>query len=475
MNKKILLLFLTLTPLAPLSFRDSVKSLGGANAIEMVELWRMITANLTYDDRAKQFFSYMNSALENFDFNGVYESSWLTEQGDGFRSIMLAGKNNKHQYYVSIADPKAKPTLNQLGDTIVDYRLKKNAFQNDRTFAAQLSLQAALKQYNAHMGLTYLESLLHVIDPTNIAKSSASEVSLFPLVSNESKKVTNLFSVDFPATANFLNRYTQLKSLAEIKQHKNGAYTHFTMRASVNMAALAETFPDLKKFFKNIKDLFIISFNFQNSKGQQLMKVAINAETEEFQWEFLTQGGKIIPFDHHGTPQFSESFSLTKINNYKFSVIANIFINVHGLKMEINNVETALRFKNQGSESALSGKITQIPEGKVSGALFGVIPTWLIDLSIPSNLQELMNRFSQTMMSANDGEGTRLSLAWHGSKKQTIMTAKATTEFLDNTFIRIGMKIWVKKFRPNESVQDDIRKFLAEFTGMLLADLRAMR
>ncbi|HRP68588.1 MAG TPA: hypothetical protein PLY93_03575, partial [Turneriella sp.] len=63
------------------------------------------------------------------------------------------------------------------------------------------------------------------------------------------------------------------------------------------------------------------------------------------------------------------------------------------------------------------------------------------------------------------------SVHWKKQKNENQLHASLSTEFLENRFIRIGMKIWVRRFRPNEEVQEEIRLFIASFTRALLSDL----
>ena len=174
------------------------------------------------------------------------------------------------------------------------------------------------------------------------------------------------------------------------------------------------------------------------------------------------------------TPAFADAIAFSGVNDRKFYLSFNLFINVHGLKINTGNIGAYLRYMTNNENLSFFAKLTHMPEGKVSGALFGVLPTWLIDLSIPSDLQTLMNSFTETVFKANNGEGSRAEIAWKKRGGQAVLHASASTEFLENRFIRLGMKIWVKKFRPNEHVQEDIRRFIGGYTRALLNDLNGM-
>jgi hypothetical protein len=475
----LMCLIVGFTPLlATVTFRDAIRSLGPGDtgkqvALELVSLANLMSEKLEYDARARKFFAFMNDALEDFDFASIYSSPWLAPTSKNFRSVVLTGKKRGNSYKVAIDNSPAD--FSTLGNTRFEYRMRQNTIEGDTTYTTALSVDAALKLLDAQALARLLESLMRVADPANITAIKASHSGHFPEIKGSAANLVAQASADFPRTMGMLSKFIELKSLAEVKTAGGKSYTDMAFRGRFRTAALQREYPQFNSFLSDLKNLFILQLYLTDLEGHNLMTFIINTQTEEFYWAFRTAGGKLLPLGKQGIPLFDKGITLTGSTNQKFYLGTNFFVNVYGLRINTGYIGSYLRYQANTERMSFFAKITRMPEGKISGSLFGVLPTWMIDLSIPSNLQDLMNKFSQTAFRANNGEGTKAELGWQKKNGQARLHADASTEFLDNRFIRIGMKIWVRKFRPNEGVQEDLRRFIGTFTRALLADIDAMQ
>lgn len=459
------------------TFKDAVRSLGPGNsgvfvARELIGVLNLMSEHLSYDDKAKQFFAFLNGALEDFDFARIHDSPYLTPAADNFRSITLTGKNSGNGYRVSL--DAAAPDKSALGNARAEYRMRRNDVGGDKTYTAQLAFDAALKKFDAQAMVRFFEAILKIQDPESIRQLTAPASNVFPEFRGETRKVFDQAAADFPQATQMLSKYLEFRSFAEIKSFAGKNYTDIALRGHFKMDALETDYPQIRRFLKDIRNLFILQVYIGNAKGQNIASFIINTQTEEFFIGAKTQGGKIIPMAKDGSPVFSEAVSFAGNADHKFFVALNFFVNVYGLKINTGNIGAYLRYQSNPEKMSFFAKITSIPEGKISGALFGMVPTWVIDLSIPSDLQTLMNKFSQTVLKANNGEGSRAEIGWLKRGGDAVLHASASTEFLENRFIRIGMKIWVRKFRPGENIQEEIRLFVGKLTRAILADLAAM-
>jgi len=474
LTMRILLCLAFALPLgAATTFRTAVQALGPANtgaqiAREIVTVLNRMSEELTYTPRAREFFVFMNDALESFDFAGIYNSKWLSPAEQNFRKVVLTGRHQGAKFQVDLDNSYDPSTL---GNSRAEYRMRKNEIESDTTFTTQLRFDAALKRFDAQGMARFLETLLHVLSPENITALKPISSPVFANIQGPTRPVIDQLSADFSTATAMLSRYIELKSFAEVKTSAGKNYTDVALRGRFHLEALGADYPRFKSFLMDIRKLFVLQLYLSDTKGQNLMSFIINTNTEEFYWAFRTANGKLLPTGKDGQPVFAQGITLTGKADHKFYGAANFFINVYGLKINTGVIGTWMRYTTNNEKMSFYTKITQMPEGQISGALFGVLPTWMIDLSIPSDLQTLMNKFSQTMFKANNGEGTWAEIAWSRRGGDAALNASASTEFLENQFIRIGMKIWVKKFRPNDGVQDEIRQFIGRYTRAILTDL----
>lgn len=476
MPRFVLPLFILLSALQAATFREAVKALGPGDsgiavARELATFANFLSEKLEYDEKSRRFFLFMNDALEDFDFRRIYHSEWLAPQADGFRSITLSGRNRGNRYQVSLG---LEPESSALGSATAHYRMRENLKDDARTYTTQMAFSAALEKLDAQALARFAEALLRVLDPDSIASLRVPPSRVFPEIQGSMRRVLDLADAEFPHVTRFWARYLELRGFAEEREHSGKKYTEFALRGHFRLSALAQDFPQLAKYIQGIRKLFLLNLTATDRTGRKLGAFVINTFTEEFYWNFCTVGGKILPIDKAGIPAWEHALSFSGQKEHHLRVYFDFFVNVHGLKIQTGTIGISASYRSSAEKLLLFAKITQMPEGKVSGALFGVLPTWLIDLSIPSDLQTLMNKFQQTVFRANNGEGSYASLKWQKLSGRARLEANASTEFLDNRFIRIGMKIWVRKFRPNETIQEDIRRFIGALTRALLQDLAAL-
>jgi len=457
------------------TFKDAIRHFASPqNGVtllkESANLLYLASEKITYDDKSKNFFHFMNNALEDFDFARIYNSPFLNLDSTGFKTIALTGKHYKDKYVVSFGKTQA---LDTFGDTSAEYRMRQNIQPTQTAYTTQIELTTNLAKFDARSFVRLIESLLSIYDAENSIAIKTPRTGFFPQIGAPERHVLDLAAHDFPQTTQLFADVLELKSFVSLKEFNKKRYTEIAIRGHFRMDSIKKQFPHFYEYLRSIKNLFTLELYINDKKGQNLFTAILNTQQEEFFLGFSTANGKILPKNSKGEVAFKDAFSLTEKGSQKLYVAARAFIRVYGLKIDTGYISLFSRYQTYGKNLFISGKITHIPEGKISGALFGVVPTWVIDLSIPSNLQTLMNQFSQTLLKANNGSGTSATLKWVSRNTKANLHASLTTEFLENRFIRIGMKIWVRRFRPNPNVQEDISRFFSKLSQAFLRDLNS--
>ncbi len=438
-------------------------------ARETVELFNAMSEHLEYDQETERFFRFMNGALEDFDFAGIFKSPWMHDETDGFRALALSGARDGEKYRVKLAP--VKPSLKKMGDAYALYRMRKNKVGGDTTYTSQWQFDAALKKFHPQAWARFLETLLKVASPKNISLLKPARSEFFSEVKAPTRALLDSAAQDFPALSAFVSKYVELRSWAAVEKANEKEYTEFVLRAHLKLDALKSEFPRLRKFLLGLKNLFILKLSLFDAKGNTLLSFVLNTQTEELYLAFKTAEGKIIPTDRKGELAWRDAFSLTGTSDKKLSLGMSAFVSVYGLKINTGYLGASLRYRMSHDSMRAYFKLAHADKAKISGALFGVLPPWVIDLSIPSNLQYLMNRFTEVILNANQGKGSYALLDWKKNHGNARLKVAASTEFLENPFIRIGMRIWVRRFRPNERVQEELRVLFARATRAFLKDL----
>jgi hypothetical protein len=466
------------------TFYDTFRAFGPVekgirDIIEAVELFHKANSSLVIHPFAKRFREYVEKSMDEFDFMQLYDSSYLKKRDTGFRTVTIHGINASESYNIYLSHSSYDSgDFSRLGNTKLELGLRKNnnPVEGERSFEASLKLKSAFHHFSHQKIANFMDILLKIIEPLNIRKLSPDPSRTFANINDESRRVIDEFSHTYPSFAKFLDKYTYLKSLLRIKYHNNKPYTEFKLTGALKIPLIERDFPELASWLDDIKYLFQVQFFLNNEHGNNIIKFFINPENSEITWIFLTAGGKILARDKKGKPIFNQGISFKTHNEFKFYTISSFYANIYGLKFRTGNIIIFGKYKITSDRGRLFIKVTKIPKFKVEGYFYHVIPKWLIDLSIPGNIEELTEKFCNVLVKARSGKGTNLDINLEKKKvNMNILTAQGDSEFLDNRFIRIVLKIWSRRFRPHHETEEDLRKLFAEMSKELILDLRKLK
>lgn len=480
-----LFVFIATPVLALNTFRGAIDSLGpGSSGLksgrQMVSLWHNLLANLSFDGPTRSFISFFRDSLDNFDFEQLHKSAWLNGRRKGYHTITFAGQNQPNQYLVRWRPGNyLSNDFSKLGNFGAEFGLKHNAESKGGgpSYSGEMFASIALKQFSHKNGTLYLDEMLKVIDPGNMGQIKASSSTVFPNLKGHSRKIVDQMALELPNLALMFQTYTRAPSLLTVREDSSGRqYTDFHLRGVLRVDDFEDDYPELAEYLDDVRDFFKFKFYLTNKKGQILTSFLLDPSSESIVWKFKTAGGKVLPYDWKGNPTFEDGFRFQDLKDYTFFVNFNFYSNFHGLKFNTGNIVIRGHYHRDPKAGTLSFQITKIPDIKVSGFLYHMVPKWLIDVSIPGNIDELVARFTKTLIYANNGDGSKMYFSWNTKNPSDVYwNIYGCSEFLDNRFVRIGLKIWNKKFIPRPEAFEQGRKFLSNFSGALVSDLDAMR
>ncbi len=475
--------FIFSTGILGYAFDSAIKTLGPGNnglksGLQMVELWHKMSSKLKIGKSAKRFFNFLDESVKKFDFMQLYESKYMSGRSGGFHTVTLRGQNLPSAYRLDLVKGSySSVNISTFGNFGAEFGLRKvdKSIVGDRSFRGNAKFRTNLKQFSHINGTAFLEGLQKILDPTNLSKLSYANSSIYRNVKGESRSLLNAYANQLPNFSKVLHKYTSLRSLVKVKEHNGQKYTHMKMIGGLKMRALKRDFPEIYDYLEEVKGILKLRLIVNNSKGKRVTTFYLDSKNRSIVWSLYTKDGKIVPFDGKGRPAFDQAFSLAKVNRYTFYGIMNARLYIYGLKFNTKSVITRADYRRKGRNASFRLHVTRIPKPSVSGRFYHVLPTWLIDIGIPGNIEELAGKMATLMQKGNNGKGTRLNLAWNGKNaSNTIVSGNGQTEIIDNRFIRFALKIWSRKMRPDDKALKELNRFQSLLTGKLLADMRRL-
>lgn len=470
----------------PVLFRDvavnSEKPDKGAYR-DFLEFIEKAAAKTKLDRNAEEFSKYLNRSLERFEFSDLYESKYVVKESD-HRWSTYSGLNRKEDFLVSLLNiPFEKiPSAGQ-GDFSAKYTLQekktssysKGVYADSGSYSGALKLRQNFGKFSAEKIQNIADQLLQVIEIQNMEKLSSPSGGLFSTLQGKyDRKILDHFSEDFPKTAKLLGGYFKLEKLFSEHSFQGNNVLRISLKGQIHLPYIKMDYPELGEYLSSISDLGWIHMNILNSSGKRLAEIHLDSSRLELFLKLFTDKGSVVPFAGGAGKEelfFKEAVQISKIKNIPFFVNVSFYGNIYGLRFEnpgITAVGSAAVSKGRGE---LSVQLSQFPRTKVGGGFSYVIPSWLIDLAVPGNMEELIWHFSQVLVHANNEKGTKMYMNLGAEGNSYKLNASADTEFLNNFFVRFALKVWNFKVAPDDEAKEDLKKFIARIAKTVKEDL----
>jgi hypothetical protein len=449
---------------------------GFAAMLEVVNAVDKTSLKVQSDPETDEFRQYLESLLADFSFERLYESKYLKDTGNGFRGISYRGCTRDRLYRVTIASPeKGQCDLSRIGDFTSQYALKKNdaCIAGGRSFVASIESVTATKRFSHRNAMAFVENALKVLDPGNLKTLDAPESSVFSSIEGESRGIINDFNMTFPRISELFNRYAVVRSLVNVVTHEGRRYTRCEFRYGYNLENLARDFPLLSKSMNKIYGLYKINMTVKNNADRIMMSLVFDSREDAFSLTFLTRRGMLIPSDGAGNPVDREAISLTSLASSDYAAIFSMLHDVHGLKFTTDAVTVRFKYRNTPVKGIWSMKLEDVTRTRITGGYYKILPVWLINLFIPNNMEQMVYDVSRVMLAADGGEGSRVTFEWDTRDPNNVfLRFRAITEFMDNYFLRYGLRVWSKKSMADSALMVEMLKLQEKFLHAFKEDLQ---
>jgi len=481
-----LIVFLLVTNLFAYDFNDAIMNVaprkqGYEYSIDFMSLLHKVFAQYENDKQIEEFLVFWFECLKSFDFATLYNSPFLSPLENDYRGVVFQGLNLPDMYYITLVSSKDDQSeFSQIGNMMAEFALKKNkkSFVGERSYSGHIDAMASLKHLSNDNIDSLMEGFLKVVDPQNIKTLKEPECNLLKNINNNSRPVINTFYKSFPRSLDLVDRYLIVHSTFETKTFEGIDYTHMKMHFSFRFENLENDYPNISDYLHRLRDLFRFELVVKTKTGNNIMLGIVDSKKDKpnIIGEFYTRKGMVIPYDSDGNPVFSEEYSITKLTDFKFDSELSIFFNIYGLKFETEKIKINNEYIDSEKKSSFSVRLQDINKTKVYGRAYHIVPTWFIDMIIPSNIDELIYKFSQVMLHANNGQGTSVFFEWDKKDKNNIMLYhKNSSEFVDNFFILFGFQVWREKFKLSDETASELHSVIVRIIASVVSDLKSSR
>ncbi len=460
--------------------RDAFEAIGPPgeglqSGYQMADFLGRLLLEPELDAQTAAFFDFWQQSIRQFDMQALYRAPYLTETDNGFRSAVFHGRNLPDKCVIRLnhQDIKVQDALAHLGNFRAAFSLKqkKSELKDKNSFEAKIDAQMALKQFTPGAVAAWIDGMQQVIDPENIARLASPRAEVFDDVTGEARKPIDNYCELFPAQTRFFDRYVHLKSFLVPKTYQDQPYTRLELEMSPRLPAFEKEFKHLHAYFTKVKDVLTLSMRLKTLDGLNITTCEVDTRTHSFFWKFNTRQGKLIPFNDAGEPVFSREFSLTEIDRYQMNAIASGRINLYGVRVNSGEAIARIDYRRLPDGAAFDLRAVEIPTPEIRGRALGVVPLFLVDAMIPSNIEDLAHEFVTVMAYGNNGQGSGMKIDWDESRPlNAVLRLQAYTELLDNRFVNIALRLWGRRIHPDPETIEEIARFWGLFFRTMLPE-----
>lgn len=466
------------------SFDDAVRDIvpGRNGVLAMKEIAGVLDrtgVQITTNPETDEFFAFVRKTMEQFDFMKLYRSRYCKSMNNGYCGVALQGCGGERSYSVVVETPGTiRCPMTHLWDFRTEYGLKRNEHNaaGGQSFIASVSSRTATGRFSHRNLMAFVTSLLRILDPSNINTLRAPEAPVFTSVEGNGRKIINDFHRSFPKTSELFNRYADLRSVAEIKTHNGVPYTRCEFRYGYRIKNLAAEFPRIAKSLTDIRGLYRITMDVKNPAGNTILYLVFDSRDEVFTLSCYTRNGKLVPRDSVGNPLFREEISPASLTDISYRAVMGMLHRVHGLNFSTPATTIGFSYYNSPAGGSWRIKLLDVSRTEITGSYYDILPPWLIDAFIPGDMEQLINDFSRVLINGNDGRGAGVSFEWDTRNPSTVMLDfTAAGEFMDNKFLRYGLRVWSKKTFGDRQLGLEFKRLRVLMISTFLADLGGLR
>lgn len=466
------------------SFQDFAKKIAGkdsATITNLLKFFKNLFLPFEYDEQAKEFNEYLSKIKSRLDFSTLYNSKYLTKGSGRERSVVYSGEYTSSSYkiFLNKQDYDSIPLL-KFGDFRSKISLVKNLSPSlvSPTYSSSVSYSAYHRgsmnlEKTSHLTfLNVIEEILKIVDAENIQKMELLPSQIYSeLKREEERKVLGVLQKDFPKFSKYLNIYTKADSVLYLYAFEKKKITKVQIQGKLNLRSIQRDAPFLADYLMDIQDLGWIHLEVYNQHKSKLFEFHLDSEKLEMQFIVFTEKGKLIPFTgFRGNEKldFQNALEFSKLKEIKFNGRLSFYGNIYGLIFENNGLEFEGNFYNEKEQGKFFIKLRNIEPTKVSGGFSYIIPAWLIDFFIPGDMEELVNHFFQVIVQSNYKKGAFVKLTLDKQKNDWLIHTNAEGEFVENFFLRFGLRVWNYKVAPSDDAYHNLAQLITKGIDILI-------
>ncbi|RJS94080.1 hypothetical protein [Salinisphaera sp. Q1T1-3] len=435
----------------------------------LVALERLIAAHSAPDAKAAALRSRLWQGLRDYDLSAFYKA--LPETDGPWRAATFASHATDNAYVISVADARTT-SLADTGDSRTRIAARP---AGDADAGDGFTLSGALDANIGPIGWpgvaqAFAKGLLRTAAPATVSAPGDTQQAAHAAFSTLDKADRPLMAqlwYGLPATWQWFAGIGRIESLTDGDTSPPGLH-HLHYDAAFSKAGLRAHYPAVADYLDRIGDLMTAQLTVRSAAGQWLRYTVDSGARRITLDAWIDADGHLVP-SVNGQPVAAAALGADPRSG-RFETRLDTAMHAYGLTVHMNDLVTHWRFSRDANGARFVGRITDVPQTRVSGRAFGIIPAGMLDAIMPADMASFANRFMARLVASDGGQGARVALSVTDRDDGNRLQASGQGDFLDNLFVRFGVRMMNGRVLPDADQLAGLRRLLGDGLAAFAAD-----
>lgn len=471
-----------------LGYEPKTKRVDNALACQRIEsihrLRDLIFSKLTADRDLLGQLSDLDSRITSLDVANVYDFLPYSDSESQWRAIGIRGQSGANAYRLNVVDPnidkwRNSPTQDRadlagsqayLGDIDLGIFIsphRKNTFRfftQARLYLDDIPAANFMRVFEGILTATWAYADGTGNPTRNVIAKKGDD--------GQSIKILNGIAGNFPELFRIICQYTDIERVVSSDTKSFGDSLLFDIKARLNYDAFSRHYPELGELLKKWREIVKFKAHVFDKQNNLMAVVGLDSAKNLFTMQFRILKDRFLPMRHdHG------GFNLIGVDSAQLKVLCDVLLNIVGMRLKIDALPVAFEYWfNDGAPYLISRIVERPHQIEAGGSVYGIIPVWMVDMLIPSNVKDIMNGFFEILASGNAGNGSVIKIRGspESDMKQTVMI-DTDAEVLANGTIKMGFNLQRKFFKMSPKLISEIRAFRTQFWHAFYRDFQRIK
>jgi hypothetical protein len=273
----------------------------------------------------------------------------------------------------------------------------------------------------------------------------------------------------FPAMWDLLAQLGKVESLV-LEPRPGTPYKQLKASFVIDPERMRSAYPALARHLTRMSSLLQMELRLHDERGE-LAHLTLDSTRYHAGLSMLLDAGEPVPVVAGEPVTTAVKPAADGVRHFVAHIDTRM--DILGVVTHMNEMRSHIRYRPTALGARIVSNIVEVPKVKVEGRALGLMPTGIINLFLPRNIDDLMRDFLAVACHGNGGKGitSQIEFTQPAPESPALLSVHTAFEGLDNFMVRIGMGIVSDRIIPDPRVSDDLRKLVVETQDAFARDL----